>query len=287
MGYPWGKAPTKVGEQPAPETVDVLQGTSPVDMQRIIGAQYMSSGILPNGGLSVEGTSSMAYKVNPGACFMWTSSSARTGMLVPVEATTVNTVAAPSTGSRVDTVYVDGEGAVRVVQGTSIPGGVAIARFTVPAGITATTAAQQSLDRHFAIPTGASLGLLHRFHDPANGIAGNTAPMTLGSGRFTLPSDRMVRFDLTHCIGGESGEATVMRWRVYIDGILETAFTTRAEWTLPQVNHFSFSKSLSEGAHQVHYVQDRYYGARFIHHKGGADAWPGNRFEVWDAGASQ
>ena len=276
MGYPWPKAPLEDGT-----------GTSPTDLQRIVGAQYVSSGILPNGGLTVEGTSGMAYKVNSGACFMWVSSSSRLGMLVPVEGTTVNTIPAPSTGSRIDTVYVDGDGSVRVVQGTTIPGGVAIARFTVPAGITATTAAQQSLDRHFAIPTGASMGLLHRFHDPASGVAGNVSPVTLGSGRFNLSSDSWVRFDLTHCIGGESGEATVMRWRVYIDDILETAFTTRAEWTIPQVNHMSFTKQLSEGAHKVHYVQDRFYGARFIHHKGGADAWPGNRFEVWHSGATQ
>ena len=275
MGYPWPKAPLEDGT-----------GTTPTDLQRIVGAQYVSSGILPNGGLTVEGTSGMAYKVNSGACFMWVSSSSRLGMLVPVEGTTVNTIPAPSTGSRIDTVYVDGDGAVRVVQGTTIPGGVAIARFTVPAGITATTAAQQSLDRHFAIPTGASMGLLHRFHDPASGVAGNTSPMTLGAGRFNLSSDSWVRFDLTHCIGGESGEATVMRWRVYIDDVLETAFTTRAEWTIPQVNHMSFTKQLSEGAHKVHYVQDRLYGARFIHHKGGADAWPGNRFEVWHSGAT-
>lgn len=276
MGYPWPKAPQQDGT-----------GTTPADMQRIIGAQYVSSGILPNGGLTVEGTSSMAYLVRAGAAFMWVSSASRRGMLVPVEETTVNTLPAPATGSRIDTVYVDGDGVVRVVQGTSIPGGVAIARFTVPAGVTSTLSAQQSLDRGFAIPVGASLGLLHRFHDPASGAAGNTTPMTLGAGRFSLSSDSWVRFDLTHCIGGESGEATVMRWRVYIDDILETAFTTRAEWTIPQVNHMSFTKQLSEGAHKVHYVQDRYYGARFIHHKGGADAWPGNRFEVWDAGAAQ
>lgn len=287
MGYPLGRAPRQIGTTPTPAEMPVYEGTTPTDMQRIIGAQYMTSGILPNGGLTVTGTSSMAYKVAAGVAFMWTSSTARLGMLVPVEETTVNTVAAPSTGSRIDTVYVDGDGAVRVVQGTTIPGGVAIARFTVPAGITATTSAQQSLDRYFALPTGTSTGLKHRFHDPADGVAGNTSPITLGSGRFTLSSDSYVRFDLTHCIGGESGNASVMRWKVYIDNVLETSFLTRAEWTYPQVNFMSFTKALSEGPHTVHYVQDRLAGARFIHHKGGPDAYPGNRFEVWDMGASQ
>ncbi|MGO2360020.1 MAG: hypothetical protein ACTH6N_02715, partial [Brachybacterium tyrofermentans] len=161
MGYPWPKAPLADGT-----------GTTSTDMQRIIGSQYMSSGVLPNGGLTVEGTSGMAYKVNSGACFMWTSYASRLGMLVPVDATTVNTVAAPSTGSRIDTVYVDGDGAVRVVQGTAIPSGVAIARFTVPAGITATTAAQQSIDRNFAIATGGTLGRLAQWNNSSVGTVG-------------------------------------------------------------------------------------------------------------------
>lgn len=185
MGYPWGKAPLADGT-----------GTTPADMQRIIGAQYMSAGVLPNGGLTVEGTSGMAYKVAAGAAFMWTSSASRLGMLVPVDEVTVNTVPAPATGSRVDTIYVDGGGAVRVVQGATIPSGVAIARFTVPAGITATTAAQQSIDRNFAIHTGASLGRLTRWVDPGGGAA-SMAEVTRHSSRFHLPSDRLVRIDLT------------------------------------------------------------------------------------------
>lgn len=196
MGHPLGKAPVQVGTIPTPEEMPIFEGTTPQDMQRIIGAQYMTSGILPNGGLTVEGTSSMAYKVHGGAAFMWTSSTARLGMLVPVEGTTVNTVPAPSTGTRVDTIYVDGTGAVRVTQDAQIPGGVAIARFTVPAGITATTAALQSIDRDYAIPTGASMGRLARWVDPGGGAAG-MGETVRHTERFFLPSDRLLRFDLT------------------------------------------------------------------------------------------
>lgn len=284
MGYPFGKAPLADGT-----------GTTPGDLQRILGAQYMTAGILPNGGLTVSGTTSMAYKVEPGACFMWTSFTARLGMLVPVDGVTVPTSAAPSTGSRIDTVYVDGSGVVRVAAGQSRqPEGVAIARFTVPAGITATTSAQMSIDRDFAIPVGASLGRLSYFHDPATDVAGNVSAMTLGSGRFYLPSDRMIRFDMTHCISAEQdpktsgGEATVMRWRLVVDGKqTDSTFTTRAEWDQPQTNQLSLTMLLSEGTHTVAYIQDRLKGARFIHRKGGAGGYIGNRFEVWDAGVSR
>lgn len=207
MGYPWGKAPLADGT-----------GTTPADMQRIIGAQYMNGGILPNGGLTVEGTSSMAYKVNPGAAFMWTSHAARLGMLVPVEGTTVNTAPAPATGSRIDTVYVNGSGAVGVVQGTDIPSGVAIARFTVPAGIVATSSAIMSIDRNFAIPTGASLGRLAHWRDPGGGAA-SPAESTKMVSRFHLPSDRLVEVRVSTTIKS----ATSTPGEMYFEAHLESS----------------------------------------------------------------
>lgn len=188
MGYPLGKAPLEDGT-----------GTTPTDMQRILGAQYMTSGILPNGGLQVTGTSGMEYKVSAGACFMWTSSSSRLGVIVPVEATTVKTAPAPPTGSRTDTIYVDTDGSVKVTSEPQIPSGVAIAKFTVPAGVTGTSAAQQSLDRDYAIATGTSLGRLARWQDTGGGAA-SMAETVRHTSRFYVPSDRLLRFDLTTTI---------------------------------------------------------------------------------------
>lgn len=293
MGYPFGKAPQQTGTTPTPAEMPVYQGTTSADMQRIIGAQYMTSGVLPNGGLTVKGSSKMEYVVSPGACFMWINSADKLGMLVPVDGITVPTDPAPSTGSRVDVVYVDGNGNVRVNIGYQ-PGhssGVIIAKFTVPAGITGTNNAQLSVDRDFAIPVGASMGRLHAFHDPASdGVIGNVSPMTLGQGRFFLPSDRIVRFDLTHCMGStmEANQtASIIRWRIYVDNAQLGSFVTRAEWDWPQTQFTSISTVLSEGAHTVHYTQDLQGGARFVHRKGTAAGYLGNRFEVWDAGVSR
>lgn len=281
MTYPWPQAPLVDGT-----------GTTPLDLQRIVGAQYSTSGILPTGGVTVSGTSSMAYKVTAGAVILKTT--AGLGLLYAIEEQTVNTLPAPSTGTRQDRVVMDRNGGVYVTQGGAPGGGITLGLFTVLAGITSTMAAQQSVDRNFAIPAGASLGLLHRFHDPANNVRGNPAAMTLGNGRFALPSDRLVRFDMTHCISAMQDkdpdtESAAIRWRVYIDSVLEVAFTTRATWKNPQTNFMSFSKALSEGAHTVHYIQDQIEGAAtgFMHHKGTAAAYPGNRFEVWDAGVAR
>src|SRR5699024_2104580 len=148
---------------------------------------------------------------------MWTSSSARLGMLVPVDGTTVNTDPAPSTGSRTDTVYVDGGGAVRVVQGTSIPSGIPIAQFTVPAGITATTSAVQSIDRKFAISTGASMGRLSQWKDPGGDVVG-AAEKTRHVGRFHLPSDRIIRVDITTTIKSSTSSPGTAQFEVSFKG---------------------------------------------------------------------
>ena len=296
MGYPLGKAPTQTGTMPTPTEMPTFRGTTPDDMQRILGAQYVTQGLLSNGGGNVIGTSDMSYKVYPGAAFVWTNQAQRLGVLVPFDGVTVPTDPAPASGSRTDVVYVDTNGDVRVNVGYQPGGGggVILAKFTVPAGVSSTASLSPSVDRDYAIATGATRGRLHAFHDPANGVKGNQNPMTLGTGRFAIPSDRYMRFDLTHCISAmqdadQTAEAAALRWRVYIDNVLEVAFVTRAQWKNPQVNFMSFTKSLPKGVHTVHYVQDQIEGLKtgFMHHKGGPDAYPGNRFEVWDAGAAR
>jgi len=203
MGHPFGKAPLADGT-----------GTTPTDLQRVIGSMYMNSGLLPNGGGRSTGTSGMAYKVDAGAAFMWTSSSAKLGMLVPFEATTVQTDAAPATGTRTDTIYVDGNGGVRIAIGsTSIPSGVKIAEWKVPAGITATTSAQESVNRNFAIPAGATLGRLAQWKDPGGGRVG-ASQITRHTEQFALPSDRLIRVDLLTTIKSFTATAGTAEFEV-------------------------------------------------------------------------
>ncbi|TDP76355.1 hypothetical protein DEU31_3063 [Brachybacterium sp. AG952] len=292
--HPWPKAPIKLGEQPAPEVVDILQGTSPAELQRIIGANWHTSGIKPTGGVTVKGTSSMAYLVTAGSVVLKTA--AGLGLEYAVEQQTVNTLPAPATGTREDRIVMDRDGLVYVTQGAAPGGGITLGLFVVPAGIAATTSAQQSVDRNFAVPAGGSLGLLHQFHDPANAIKGNVSPITLGVGRTRpLPSDSWVRFDMTHCLsaiqeGTTDQPSAAIRWRVYIDDVLELAFTTRVTRAAPQTNFMSFTKQLSEGVHKVHYIQDQIEGLSgpgWMHHKGTNQGYPGNRFEVWHVGVAQ
>src|SRR5699024_5606800 len=141
-------------------------GADETDLRRIIGAQYMNKGVLPNGGLTVEGTSSMNYRVNSGAAFMWTSESSRLGVLVPCETLTIPTEAAPSTGSRTDSVYLSLDGIPRVTSGAVPSSAVLLGSFIVSAGATSTISSQKTIDRDYAIGTGQSLGRLAHWDIP-------------------------------------------------------------------------------------------------------------------------
>lgn len=270
MGYPYPKAPLADGT-----------GSTSADMQRIIGAQYLNSGVLPNGGLTVEGTSTMAYKVNPGALFMWTDFSARLGMLVPVDGITVPTTAAPSTGTRTDTIYVDGDGAVRVVPSASIPNGVAVARFSVPAGITATTSASQSLDRNFALATGSSLGRLAQWKDPGGGVVGGDEA-TRFSGRFFLPSDRLIRLDITTTIKSSTATPGTAQFEVEFDnGAGSTRRMLAAHTSNWTTTTSSWSFVASEGDHTLTIKTKNYAGGSFIF---GNSTDLLTEMNLWDAG---
>lgn len=273
MGYPLGKAPLADGT-----------GTTPADLQRIIGAQYMNSGLLPNGGLTVTGTSGMAYAVTAGAVFMWTSSVAKLGMLVPVEGTTVQTNPAPSTGSRTDTVYVDGDGAVRVAIGSSnIPSGVAIAKFTVPAGITATTSATQSIDRNFAIPAGASLGRLAQWRDPGGSVVG-ASEVTRFTGRFHLPSDRIIRADMTTTIRSNTSTPGTAQFELSFTGPGGSGSTRRmlaAHTPNWNTNAATWSFVATEGDYTVTVKTKSYAGGAFLF---GNSSDLLTEMNLWDAG---
>lgn len=294
MVHPWPKAPVKIGEEPAPATVDILQGTSPAEMQRIEGGNWYTSGIKPAGAAPVKGTSRMAYLVP--ACSVVLKDASGLALAYAIEQQEVNTPPAPATGSRQDRIVMDRDGLVYVTHGAAPGGGITLGLFTVFAGTTSTLAAQQAVDRNFAVPAGGSLGPLHRFHDTKNGVKGNVTAMELAVKEFYLPADSWVRFDLTHCLSAiqenpQDQPSVAIRWRIYIDNEMQNeTFTTRATRAVPQTNFRSFTVKLNEGTHKVHYIQDQVEGINgpgWMHHYGTNQGYPGHRFEVWHVGVAQ
>lgn len=247
MGYPFGKAPVQTGTTPTPTELPVLQGTQETDLQRVIGAQYMNRGILPNGGCKVVGTSKMAYQVASGAAFMWTDYENRLGILVPVDAGTVTTTAAPATGSRVDVVYVDAQGVTRVTTNTAPSNGLALASFVVPAGAASTKSLPDILDQTYAIPTGASLGRLARWIDPGGGASTGQEKARFAA-PFTLPSDRLVRIEVSTTLKAATATPGTMQLGLDIDGRwvrwVDIAFTK--DWN---TTGFVYSTGCLNGPH--------------------------------------
>ena len=171
-------------------------GATENDLRRIIGAQYMTQGILPNGGLEVSGRSDMSYQVDSGVAFMWTSQSGRLGVLVPVESVTVPTEAAPATGMRIDSIYVLQDGVPRVTSGEVPAAGVLLGQFIIGAGVTSTSAGQKTIDRSYAVPTGGALGRMAHWTDPGGGAATMQESVKMVQ-QFTLPSDSLVEIRAT------------------------------------------------------------------------------------------
>lgn len=275
-------------------------GRTPEGEQRVIGQLFWNDGIIPgrrpDDGNKVQGTSGWSYFIPAFAALVWVNRPERTAVIVPMESTTVPITPPVGGATRTDTLYVDTDGVVKVNEGSNgAPGGtVIIGKPVIPAGASNTQGITDIHDTRYAIPTGASLGQLHHYHDPADGGKGPVGDVTKGTGTFTLPSDRIMRFDMLHCFSAIQESPTdnpsvTVRWRLYIDGLIETTFTSRATRAAPQISQMSYYKELPVGTHTVHYVQDQIEGISgpgWRPHKGGGDAWPGMRFEVWDGGVA-
>lgn len=268
MAYPFPKAPLADGT-----------GTTPADLQRIVGAQFATSGVLPTGGATVTGTSSMAYRISAGAVILKTV--AGLGFLHAIEEQTINTAPAPATGSRLDRIVMSTDGAISVTQGAAPGGGITLGLFTVPAGITATTAAQQSVDRNYAIPAGASLGVLASWTDPG-GVTTTTASQTRATARVYLPSDRTVRLDLSATVRASTAAEGTMRMTVEIGtDVIRTMWVSYgAQWTTTAA---SWSATLREGAHTLRVKTEVVSGGLYLMSTGQS----ASEMTLWDAGVSR
>lgn len=259
-------------------------GATENDLRRIVGAQYMNQGILPNGGLAVSGRSDMSYLVESGAAFMWTSQSERLGVLVPVETVTIPTEAAPASGSRTDSIYMLRDGIPRVTSGAPPSTGVLLGKFIIGAGVTSTRAGQKTIDREYAIATGASLGRLAHWDIPGGNWTGEEGVDVLRySEQFQVPSDRLVRVDVS---ASARSSATGDGWTalgIEIDGdyrrALHMVHTSDAERTYSA----TWTADLSEGTHTLTVFTRQFKGAAL---KTAPNA-SASEVNLWDAGVSQ
>lgn len=215
-------------------------GTTDTDMRKIIAAQWESTGVID--GLSVTGTTSLYYTVAAGVAVC--SKGASDGKTLAYFAGgSTPTVSANSSGNpRIDCIWITSHDATQgdsdnlvtigVTQGTASATPTAptiptyatlLAQMVMPAGATTTANVNLAAPIGYAIPYGASLGVLVHQVSTQNDI-GASAWTTVCSGSLTVPIPRIVRIDMITSAQGvvpNVGTPTdgTMHVRLVIDGV--------------------------------------------------------------------
>lgn len=278
MATPFGVPSTEVSP-------GVWEGTTPAGLRRIIGSSFMSSGLLADSTTErVKGTSGWAYRVPAGAGFAWWPYNSREGILIPWEETTLN-ISAPSGGaSRTDVIYVSGDGVLKVRQGATAPPNseLVLDRMVIPAGASNASSATSNYDINWAIPAGGSLGRLASYEFPTGNASTAAGERVVYTKRFTVPSDRIVRVDLTTCLRSVNSSTGRGAVGITIDGTYRRSLydtydsgynTTAASW----------STTLAAGVHTISVWTEHVSGPGFRLATGATTT----EMNVWDVGVSR
>ncbi|MED6116905.1 hypothetical protein PIB30_104675, partial [Stylosanthes scabra] len=139
-------------------------GTTPEDIQKIIGSIWNMEGIIFGGAVDTV-ASEMAYQITPGSVLINMGDQRR--IIAPFDRIKVPTDPNPGTSTRRDKVYVkqnlsnaDGSNLVeiKVTQGSLPARSILLADYEVPAGATTTAGAVDRSNRVFARSVGGSYG---------------------------------------------------------------------------------------------------------------------------------
>lgn len=297
-------------------------GVDPLTHRRIIEARWANPGILS--GLAVTGGSGLTYGVSAGnAVLSRSASDGYTEAYWDGGQTPAVSVGDPS-NPRIDTVWLkandvqqgDGDNRVHVgvTQGTpssspvapSAPSGAtAIAAMRVPAGATSLSGATQTTQRQYAIPYGATLGLLASYRYSTNGAFDTTKykKTTRCAVQVTVPTDRLVDLRLSCSASGSGTREQVCNWYAafIIDG--QEVEYSGGEFQLDgitcETHQRTHTVELTKGTHTIGIVSGWVSGdvaptlrAGYYNDLSGSaqgkfsGTFPGMILEVWDRGVA-
>ena len=297
-------ATTAFGIAQSPETGD---GTDPLTLRRIIGSKWVNTGIVT--GLEVTGRSDLYYAVSAGCavtsrgesdgyCEAWWEG----GNAGPVSA-------GDPSFPRIDAVWIkaddlqqgddDNHVVVGVTQGApaaspvapQVPAGCTVlSQHVVPAGATSTASATLNSDRSYAIPYGASMGVLSRVGEAINGEVDNDNRSPFIQTRVFLPTDRNLTINAYLCVStpGKDGKTGVATCRFVVDGELYTS--RKVEYTENWVTHeCTADVQLDAGEHTIGLTMFRQQGEPFVAHYGSIDGdlYVGRTLRVNDNGPAE
>lgn len=300
------------------------QGVSPQVHRHIISAQWASDGIIQ--GLTVTGGTGLTYTVSAGTALIQPDGQKGEAVLAYWPGGATPAVAAGNAGlSRYDVIWLrahdldkgdaDNQVVLGVTQGTpaadpdvpldQVPSDVVrLAAMLVPAGMTQTKSCSTDGAERYAMPYGASKGLI------ARNVRNYEGPANMGDGgkdyfeqdtSFYLPTDRLVELRYTATAAAcrhdnpkkPTEDATQMAcWYVgfQVDGQDVSGgggqFQVSRAW---QQVHLNALVELQAGWHTVRTRNHRVtWGENvyFICHSDGKENYLGRTLEVWDRGVN-
>ena len=279
-------------------------GTDALQLRKIIQSRWASTGIVT--GLGCSGRSDLRYQLAAGVAVTQRSTADGCTEAYWQGGTTAAVATGDASNPRIDVVYLkandptqgdaDNQVVAGVAEGTpaaspvqpSIPAGsVAVAVKRMPAGATATSSATTLTTPDYAIPYGASTGILLKKIDTSNGL-GSSSWMTSVTGSFFVPMSRYIRVDVTTSLQGvvpDVGTATdgSCYIRLLIDGTQKFLWERITNATAAS-QYYSEYMEIGEGTHTIALqLQDGTAGFRRYYDTNG---WPGQSIVVSDEGVA-
>ena len=283
-------------------------GVDPHTHRKIIQARWSNPGVIT--GLSVTGGSGLTYSVSAGCAVVTRGESDGYAEAYFEGGSTPAVSAGDPSNPRVDLVWIkandiqqgddDNRVHVGVTSGTpaaspvapSAPAGcLPIASMLVPAGATSTASAQMDSERDYAIPYGATLGLLGENVDTRDMIGDSVAGAWHyeNAVEFTVPTARLVELIYSCTFSNTpSNSGDFLSWGVaafQIDG--EDVPHSGTEWQATnnvwEDHEVSCLVEVSAGTHVARVRNGKFSGSPS--NGGGLDAErKGRTLRVWDRG---
>lgn len=223
--------PVGFGVEPVKNAQGVVtSGTTDADIRKIYGGLF-SPGLV-SGAAVTTSASAMTYTVAAGVGAFKIANNET--VLAPIPPVTVNAAAISGTNHIVyaqqNIQSADGNNEVVVKVGTTMPSvrAVRLAQFTLPAGATNSSQGVRNANLDWAIPYGASLGVLaYGEHTTTGTFTGETTIITKN---FYVPTDRQIEYyvgtvvSAQNAVGFDNSKYCEAGWRLYLDNSLIADF---------------------------------------------------------------
>lgn len=292
---------------------DGAVGTSPLALRKCLSSLFQNNGIM--NGLTVTGMGNLTYNVAAGAAIVSRNTNRADGCSWAAwDGGTTPAVTANNTSyGRIDTVWIcardkqQGDSSnyveVGVTQGTPAASPVApaapsyattLAHMLLPAGATSTSSARsQNVKRFYAVPYGASLGVIvDNTYTAQNEWLRRYTEKPVATATFSLPTARVLSVGMTVSVQADGCEPDLywagsgyVQW--YLDNQKIRTFRFNCNPYSVSCMYFEDERVVSAGTHTIKMsvwgsttrpVSDLYLCY------GGNDNWPGQRLLVTDLG---